>query len=208
MSLDFFTEAFKDDRLTWFLNRGTGVILLVLMTLSVALGVLSTVRASSRFWPRFVTQHLHRNISLLAVALLIAHAALAVIDEFVNIRWWDVLVPFRGEYEPLWLGLGTLATDFIIVTVLTGLSRTRFRSRTWRAIHLTSYLGWGAGLVHGFGIGTDSRETWSVAVSVLCVGVVVWSVVVRLGTFGTERRLERHSPAGSRRQARARERSR
>lgn len=193
MSLEFFTEAFKDDRLLWFLNRGTGVILLLLMTLSVALGVLSTVRASSVFWPRFVTQTLHRNVSLLSVALLIAHAALAVIDEFVNIRWWDVFIPFLGEYEPLWLGLGTLSTDFVIITVLTGLSRTRFRSRTWRAIHLTSYLGWGAGLVHGFGIGTDSRETWSVMISVICVGVVAGAIAVRLSTLGQERRLERRA---------------
>jgi methionine sulfoxide reductase heme-binding subunit len=191
MSPEFFTEAFRDDRLLWFLNRGTGVILLVLMTLSVGLGVLSTVRASSVFWPRFVTQRLHRNVSLLSVALLIAHAALAVIDEFVNIRWFDVLIPFVGEYQPLWLGLGTLATDFVIITVLTGLSRTRFRSRTWRTIHLTSYLGWGAGLAHGFGIGTDSKQAWSVAISVVCVGAVAGAIAVRLSTLGQERRLER-----------------
>ncbi|MBT0772616.1 ferric reductase-like transmembrane domain-containing protein [Kineosporia sp. J2-2] len=199
MSLDFLTEAFQDDRLLWFLNRGTGVILLVLMTASVALGVLSTVRASSVFWPRFVTQGLHRNISLLCVALLIAHAALAVIDEFVNIRWFDMVVPFVGEYQPLWLGLGTLATDFVILTVITGLSRTRFGSRSWRTIHLTSYLGWLAGLVHGFGIGTDSREVWSMGVTVACVGVVAGAVAVRLGTLGTERRMDRRQSSPGRR---------
>jgi predicted ferric reductase len=208
MSPEFFTEAFRDDRLLWFLNRGTGVILLVLMTLSVVLGVLSTVRASSAIWPRFVTQRLHRNISLLAVALLIAHAAMAIIDSFVNIHWWDAIIPFVGHYDPLWLGLGTLATDFIIITVLTGLSRSRFGSRTWRAIHLTSYLGWGAGLVHGFEIGTDSRETWSIAITVVCVGAVAGALAVRLGTLGAERRMERRSPAGSRRRVRAGERAR
>ncbi|GAB3241980.1 ferric reductase-like transmembrane domain-containing protein [Kineosporia babensis] len=195
MNLEFFTEAFQDERLLWFLNRGTGVILLVLMTVSVGLGVLSTVRASSVFWPRFVTQQLHRNVSLLSVALLIAHAALAVVDEYVNIRWWDAFVPFLGEYQPLWLGLGTVATDLVIITVLTGLSRTRFRSRTWRTIHLTSYLGWGAGLVHGFGIGTDSREPWSVAISIVCVGVVAGAIAVRLSTLGQERQLERRGAA-------------
>ncbi len=53
--------------------------------------------------------------------------------------------------------------------------------------------------MHGFGIGTDNTETWSMAISVLCVGIVVWAVVVRVGTLGTERRLERQSPAGRRR---------
>lgn len=202
MSVEFWTEAFADARVLWFLNRGTGVVLLVLLTASVALGVLSTVRASSTLWPRFVTQRLHRNISLLAVALLVVHVGAAVADEYVNIRWWDAFVPFRGEYRPLWLGLGSLATDLVALTVFTGLSRTRFGSRTWRTIHLTSYLAWLAGLVHGFGIGTDQREPWSIGVNLASVAVVAGSVAVRLSTLGAERRMERRDAAGVRRSRR------
>lgn len=202
MTIDFYTEAFGDARLLWFLNRGTGVILLVLLTLSVALGVLSTVRITSVIWPRFVTQQLHRNVSLLAVVLLVVHIGAAVADGYVNIRWWDALVPFRGEYRPLWLGLGTLATDLIVLTVYTGLSRTRFGSRTWRIIHLTSYLSWLAGLVHGLGIGTDNHEVWSVGVSVVCVGVVAGSVALRLSTAGAERRMDTPTAIGGRRSRR------
>ena len=64
----------------WFMNRGTGFVLLVLLTLSVMLGVLSTARVSTRYWPRMLSQGLHRNVSLLAVAFLLAHVGTAVAD--------------------------------------------------------------------------------------------------------------------------------
>lgn len=39
----------------WFANRGTGFVLLVLLTVSTMLGVLSTARVTSRLWPRMLT---------------------------------------------------------------------------------------------------------------------------------------------------------
>ena len=61
--------------------------------------------------PRFVSQALHRNIALLSVLMLVAHVTTAVVDEYVDIRWWHALVPVGATYEPLWLGLGTLSLD-------------------------------------------------------------------------------------------------
>jgi sulfoxide reductase heme-binding subunit YedZ len=182
-----------DEQAMWFLNRGTGVILLVLLTLAVALGVASTVRTTSPRWPRFVTQALHRNIALLAVALLAVHVTSSVIDEYVNIRWFDAFIPFIGQYEGLWLALGTVALDLVVLAAATSLVRHRFGLRSWRVIHLTTYLAWVSGTVHGFGIGTDHLTTWSVCVTAGCVGIVAGSVAVRLATRTQqpqERRLE------------------
>ena len=66
----------------WFANRGTGFVLLLLLTLSTMLGVLSTARVTSRLWPRMLSQGLHRNVSLLAVTFLAAHVTTAVVDTF------------------------------------------------------------------------------------------------------------------------------
>ncbi len=43
----------------WYLTRGTGVVALVLLTLSVLLGVLEVKRWRTEAWPRFVTAGLH-----------------------------------------------------------------------------------------------------------------------------------------------------
>lgn len=173
--------------LLWFANRGTGVVLLVLLTLAVALGVLSTARVGSRWWPRFLTQGLHRNIALLAVLLLVAHVITAVADTYVDIRWWDALVPGRSPYEPFWLALGTLSLDVLIAVTITSLVRHRMAHRSWRAVHLASYAAWGLGLAHGIGIGTDSGEPWSLAVTVACCGVAAACVLARLVTLRAEK---------------------
>src|SRR4051812_21139442 len=53
--------------LLWYLNRGTGVVLLVLFSATVVLGVLATGRSATPLWPRFVTQGLHRSLAALSV---------------------------------------------------------------------------------------------------------------------------------------------
>lgn len=169
-----------DGPLLWYANRGTGVVLLLLLTLSTLLGVLSTRGDAGRGLPRFVTQSLHRNLSLLSLALLVAHVTTAVVDEYVDIRWWQAVIPVGASYMPLWLGLGTLALDLMIVIVLTSLVRHRLPHRQWRAIHVLAYACWGLALAHGLGIGTDAATSWGLWTSVLCAGAVGLATTWRL----------------------------
>ena len=167
--------------LLWFSNRGTGLVLLLLLTLSMMLGVLCTSRISPRLWPRMLSQGLHRNVSLLAVTFLAAHVVTAVVDTFVDIRWWNAFVPFTGSYQPLWLGFGSLALDLLIAVTATSLLRHRMSHRPWRAVHLLAYLAWGAGLLHGMQIGTDAGTVWGAALNYGCLAAVSVAVVARLG---------------------------
>jgi sulfoxide reductase heme-binding subunit YedZ len=164
----------------WYLNRGSGIVLLVVLTVSLCLGVLSTTRAGGRWWPRFLTQGLHRNLSLLSLALVLAHATTAVVDTYVDIRWWQVVVPFGATYQPLWLELGALAFDLMLAVAATSLLRTRLRPRVWRTLHLLSYPVFAIGVAHGTGIGTDSMEPWSLAVTISCVLCVLLATSARL----------------------------
>lgn len=164
--------------LLWFLNRSTGMSLLVVLSLSVALGVL-TLRGRAAGdggarVPRFVTQSLHRNLALGALALMLAHAITAVADEYVDIRWWHALVPWGASYEPLWLALGTFSMDLMIAVAATSALRGRIGRRTWKLVHLSSWLAWLAGVVHGVMIGTDlsSPDRW-----------VSWSVLPAVGSI-------------------------
>lgn len=179
-----------DGPLLWYLNRGTGFVLLALFTASVVLGVVSThVKAGGRV-PGFVTQSLHRNIALLAVSMLAAHVATAVLDTYVDIRWWQALVPYVGStYLPLWLGLGTLALDLLLTVAVTSLLRTRMQHRSWRAVHLLAYAGWALSVAHSIGIGTDLRSGagWAVTFTAACVGLVAAVASLRVGRLLTRR---------------------
>lgn len=171
-----------DGPLLWFLNRGTGFTLMVLLTATVLLGILATRGAAGGRMPRFVTQSLHRNLALLSVALLGVHVTTAVVDTYVDIRWWQALVPVGATYMPLWLGLGTVSLDLIALVAVTSLLRTRLGHRTWHAVHLLSWAAWAVAVAHGIGIGTDLRASSKLAVvpTIACVAAVLLAATVRL----------------------------
>lgn len=173
----------SDGPLLWYLNRATGIVLLVLLTASVVLGVLSMGGRPGRGLPRFVSQALHRNVALLSVLLLAAHVLTAVVDEYVDIRWWHALVPLGASYEPVWLGLGTLSLDLMVAVAITSVMRARLAHRSWRAIHLFSWLAWASAAAHAVGIGTDltTRGGSAVVPAAACLAAVVAALGVRLG---------------------------
>jgi predicted ferric reductase len=173
----------------WYVMRGTGTVLIALLTLSTAMGVMSTARAGSAAWPRFATQALHRNVSLLTMAMLAAHVGITVVDEAVTVRWFEAFIPMPGAYKGYHLWLGTLATDLMIAIVVTSLLRHRLSHRFWRLLHISAYASWILGLWHGIVIGTDATTAWGMGVTVSSVGVVAAVAVIRLATLSHERRL-------------------
>ena len=153
----------------WYITRATGVVALVLLTLGMALGLLTAVRFEDRHWPRFITIGLHRNMSLLALAFTAAHVLTTILDNFVPIDLQDAFVPFISPYRPLWLGFGAIALDLLIALTVTSLLRARLGHRSWRLVHWTAYLCWPLAVLHGLGTGTDTRTRWVLVVTLLCV---------------------------------------
>lgn len=164
----------------WFLNRGSGVVLLVLFTVTVVLGILATGRSTKPLWPRFITQGLHRALAALSMVLLALHAISAVVDEYVDIRWWQALSPMGATYKPLPLGLGTFALDLLVIVTVTSLLRARMPHRPWFLLHLLTYAAWLAAIVHGLLIGTDTKHGWLLWLNVACIAATAIAVIARL----------------------------
>jgi Ferric reductase like transmembrane component len=165
----------------WYLTRGTGVVSLVLLTLSVALGIAEVVRYASPGWPRFVLAALHKNASLLVTVFLGVHIVTAVADTFAPIRLLDAVIPFAGRYRPVWLGLGALAFDLLVALVVTSLLRERLGHRAWRLVHWTAYLCWPIAFLHGLGTGTDTRARWGLLLNLACLMAVLLAIWWRVG---------------------------
>ena len=175
-----------DGPLMWYLNRSTGVVTIVLLTITTVLGVLAIGGRPAGRLPRFVTQAFHRNVALLALLLLTFHLVTAVLDEFVEIKWYEVFVPFVGKFEPLWIGFGAIAVDLMIIVILTSLFRTRMNHTLWRGIHVTAYAMWGLAIGHGIGVGTDMTESLYV-LTVVCAISVPLAAIYRLGRLVFDR---------------------
>jgi sulfoxide reductase heme-binding subunit YedZ len=156
----------------WYLNRATGIVSLVLMTLTVLLGVAVQRQVRLPGLPRFGVVALHRNVSLISALLLATHITTAVVDSYVSIGPLAALVPFVAGWRPAAVGLGTLAIDLLLLIVLTSLVRGRIPVRLWRGIHWTSYLLWPLAFLHGLTAGTDARSGWVLGLVLLCAGAV------------------------------------
>jgi sulfoxide reductase heme-binding subunit YedZ len=164
----------------WYATRATGVVALVLLTVSVMLGIAGAVRFTAPGLPRVVTAGLHRNVSLLVVCLITIHVLTAVLDSYAGIGFVSAVVPFSSHYRGFWLGLGTIAFDLLLAVALTSMVRDRLSYRTWRAVHWLAYACWPIALWHGLGTGTDSRLTWLLVLDALCVAGVVDAMWWRL----------------------------
>lgn len=164
----------------WYLVRGTGVVSLLLLTLSVVLGILGSVRFTAPRWPRFAIDTVHRDVSLLVLVVLALHIVMSVLDSFVSIKLTDAVVPFISSYRPLWIGLGALAFDLLLALAITSLVRRRLGYRSWRAIHWLAYLSWPVAVLHGIGTGTDSQAGWMLVITAACMAAVVVAVWVRI----------------------------
>ena len=175
-----------DGSVLWFLNRSTGVVTIVLLTITTVLGVLAIGGRPAGRVPRFVTQAFHRNVALLSMLLLVVHLITAVLDEFVEIKWYEAFIPFVGSYEPLWVGFGAIATDLMLVVIVTSLFRTRMQHNLWRGLHISAYALWALAIGHGIGVGTDMTENmWLLTVA--CAIAVPLAAALRLGRLLIDR---------------------
>jgi uncharacterized membrane protein YeaQ/YmgE (transglycosylase-associated protein family) len=170
----------------WYLTRGTGIVSLLLLTASVVLGILGSLRfAIGQRWPRFAIDALHRDVSLLAMAFLVVHILTSVLDSFAPIKLVDAVIPFVSAYRPLWIGLGALAFDMLVAISITSLIRRRLGYGTWRAVHWLAYASWPVAVLHGLGTGCDTKLWWMLLITAACgaaVLIAVWTRIARAGT--------------------------
>jgi methionine sulfoxide reductase heme-binding subunit len=152
----------------WYLARGTGVVCLVMLTITVVLGIGSRSGRPVFGLPRFAVALVHRNASLIAIGLIVIHITSLSLDPYAQLRLVDLVVPFGATYRPLWVGLGTLAAEMLFLVVGSSLLRARIGVRWWRSIHWISYAMWPAAWLHGFYSGSDGGESWLRLVVIVC----------------------------------------
>jgi methionine sulfoxide reductase heme-binding subunit len=170
----------------WYATRASGLTALILLTVTMVLGVMTTSRARARNWPGFAQQELHRRVSMVAAVFVGIHVVTSIMDTYVDIGWAAALVPFTSPYSTFWVGVGAVAVDLMLAVLVTSLLRSRMRPGTWRAVHWLAYLSWPIALAHTFGMGTDAGEPWVIALGAACVLAVAAAVVWRVRVAGSQ----------------------
>jgi hypothetical protein len=181
-----------------FLLYYSGVFALLALTAAVAAGLLATDRMVMSPEHRILAQALHRTASLIGISALANHIMLEVLAHRARII--DGFVPFMAARNTFYMGLGTLASDLLIVIIVTGLLRRRFTSRPalWRALHATAYAAWPLAILHGLLAGRSAKPyvDWSYGACLAAVGI---ALVVRyvMITRGRNAAPEFPAPASS-----------
>jgi predicted ferric reductase len=166
----------------WALGRGTGVVALVLMTVTVVLGILTRSGRPALGLPRFAVTLVHRNSALIGTVFIVIHVVSLLFDPYAQLNVLDFFVPFLGSYHPLWLGLGTVAMDLLIAIVVTSLLRRWIGQRVFRVVHWATYALWPIALFHSIGTGTDAANGLFILLAVACFAAVAGSALWRLTT--------------------------
>jgi sulfoxide reductase heme-binding subunit YedZ len=169
----------------WFLTRASGLVSIVLLSATIVLGVVASVGWTTERWPRFLSQDIHRNLSLLCIGFVGVHVVTTVLDGYVPIGFVDAVLPFRSPYRPIYVGLGALCFDLLLAVLLTSALRHRIGYGSWRFVHWLAYLCWPIALVHGLGSGTDTPLPLVLAVEVACTVAVLAAFAWRLATGRT-----------------------
>jgi DMSO/TMAO reductase YedYZ heme-binding membrane subunit len=158
----------------------SGVLALIALTAAVGVGIVAADRIVMGPAGRVVAQAVHRAVSFAALAFLVTHIVLEIAAHRSQVI--DAFIPFLAHGRRFYIGLGTIASDLVILLIVTGIARGRFAGRrpwTWRAIHATAYLCWPLAIVHGLLAGRTAKPyvDWSYGACLAAAGL---ALVIRL----------------------------
>jgi len=164
----------------WYLARSSGFVAWGLSIAAILIGLALATRAlGSSPRPAWLLD-LHRFVGGLTVVFLAVHLGALVADSYVHFGVADLLVPFASSWKTGAVAWGIIGFWLIFAVELSSLMMRRLPRRTWRAVHLTSYLAAVLATVHAYTAGTDAKNpavTWTAVAS---LSVVTFFLVFRL----------------------------
>jgi methionine sulfoxide reductase heme-binding subunit len=144
----------------WLAARASGIVALLLVTASVALGLTMASKLVRRRGIAPVLVRVHEQTALAGLVAIAVHGATLLADPWLRPGISGVLVPFTMAYRPLFTGLGIVAGYLAAVLGLSFYVRKRIGPRLWRKLHRATVLVWALGMVHALGAGTDAGSPW------------------------------------------------
>ncbi|GAB4500489.1 MAG: hypothetical protein Fur0035_00290 [Anaerolineales bacterium] len=140
----------------WYVTRAAGLTAYLLLWLSMLWGLVIPSKIFQAFLDGASAYDFHEFLSLLGLGFVALHVIVLLFDKFLQFNILQVLIPFLDSYRPFWVGLGIIGFYFFLVVTVTFYLRKQIGAATFRAIHVTSLLGYLGATLHGLFAGTDS----------------------------------------------------
>jgi len=162
---------------TWVLIRGSGITAWGLLTAVVVWGLLVRLRVR-RGAPAQRAVSLHRWLGTLALAVLLVHMGLLLIDPVVPFTIVEILIPFTAPWRSLAVALGTIAFWALVPAWFLGRMRARWGDRWFTRAHLVAYIAWPLATAHYVLAGTDALASWSIGILIAGTALVSAGLVL------------------------------
>ena len=158
----------------WEIARATGLVAVLIYTLTAAWGTLLAGRGVQS--PKRAVE-LHRALQMFGLILIITHVAALVLDKYAKVPLLAVI----GIDARISIVLGAIALWLAVLLPLSFMLRKRkvVSFTFWRVLHYFAYIFWGAAMAHGLWLGTDTRNPLILSLYGLGIALVVGAAAWR-----------------------------
>ena len=109
----------------WFASRAFGIIAMIMLGVSVAVGLAMAGRLVSRPGLPAKLKRFHESATLVTLGLIATHAGLLLFDGYLRPGLAGIAVPFTLGYRPLFTGIGIIAGWLAAILGLSFYARKR-----------------------------------------------------------------------------------
>ncbi len=167
----------------WIAGRASGLVAMVLVTLSVGIGLAMAGKVMRRPGLSRKMMALHEHTALAGLVAIAVHGVTLLGDPWLHPGISGISVPFAMGFRPLWTGLGVIGGYLAALLGLSFYARRRIGARLWRKAHRATVLVYLLGLAHAFGSGSDATALWfrgwALATTPLIGGLFVYRLLRR-----------------------------
>jgi predicted ferric reductase len=168
------------DQLWWWLARAGGIVAAVLLVAIEIVGVLLATRILKPHDRPAWLLAMHRWLALLMLVGVGVHLGALVADSYVHFSLVQLVVPFTSSWKPGAVTFGVLALYVLGAVQVTSLLMRKLSKRSWRLVHLTSYLSLWLVVVHGALAGTDATSPAYRLAALALLTIAVSAALVRI----------------------------
>jgi sulfoxide reductase heme-binding subunit YedZ len=185
----------------WLASRASGLVALVLVTVSVGLGLAMAGRVMRRPGLSRKLLALHEQTALAGLVAIAVHGIALLGDPWLHPGIAGVAVPFAMGFHTAFTGLGVLGGYLAALLGLSYYVRKRIGARLWRKAHRATVLVYLLGLVHALGAGSDASTVWFRWWVILTTPLIGGLFVHRVLSARAKKRARSAAPERRRRRA-------
>jgi methionine sulfoxide reductase heme-binding subunit len=163
----------------WLASRASGIVALVLIALSVAIGLAMAAKAFRKPGLPRILIAIHEHAALAALVAIAVHGITLLGDSFLNPGPVGIAVPFVIDHARVFTGLGIIGGYLAAILGLTFYIRRRIGTRRWRNLHRLTPLVYVLGVTHAVGSGSDAGEPWMIALLVATGTPILYLGILR-----------------------------